>query len=296
MNAAEFTAATDTAGEQAALVKELEALQNRLALKLSTLLGQLETDGGTITASASNIAKIDQIVRLLKEGFADERWTKAVAKYLGAFDGIEGALKDYMAAFGPLPDDLLTAIKRQFKASTAAYLTTADSFAAELWNPLSNQLLGSVATGQDLSSAIDGAQTAVVGAPDAKGALVAAVEGPVATATTAFQRSATQSASDAVGSEFFKYQGRSIDTTRAFCKARAGKFFHRKEIEEWGRRAASGDGWEGMFEGTNETNIFVHLGGYYGKRSACRHVLVPVPRRDVPSEDLDRMRDKGLIE
>lgn len=89
--------------------------------------------------------------------------------------------------------------------------------------------------------------------------------------------------------EFFKYQGRPIDTTREFCRARSGKFFHRKEIEEWGR-SASEKPWKGMNKCTNAVNIFLLLGGM-----KCRHVLIPVRQGVVPSEDLERMRMKGLI-
>jgi hypothetical protein len=80
--------------------------------------------------------------------------------------------------------------------------------------------------------------------------------------------------------------------------------WHRREIEEWGRRAAAGEdldgngnpGWAGMVEGTNAQTIFLYLGGWYGGREGCRHVLIPQSRLAVPQEDLDRMRELGYIE
>jgi hypothetical protein len=90
--------------------------------------------------------------------------------------------------------------------------------------------------------------------------------------------------------EFFLYQGRPIGSTRSFCRERAGKYWHREEIKEWGRNAKFKP-WKGMHKGTNEANIFLLKGGY-----ACRHLLVPVSRQRVPAEDLERMRAKGLIQ
>jgi hypothetical protein len=92
-------------------------------------------------------------------------------------------------------------------------------------------------------------------------------------------------ASDAVGAEFFLYQGRPIDTTRPFCRARAGKYWHRREIESW-----ADEEWSGKTKGTTTATIFNYLGGYN-----CRHVLVPVRQDVVPASDLERMRKAGYI-
>jgi hypothetical protein len=51
-----------------------------------------------------------------------------------------------------------------------------------------------------------------------------------------------------------------------------------------------------MVEGTNAQTIFLYLGGWYGGREGCRHGLIPVPRRDVPQEDRNRMRAAGYID
>jgi hypothetical protein len=50
-----------------------------------------------------------------------------------------------------------------------------------------------------------------------------------------------------------------------------------------------------MVEGTNEQTIFVHLGGWFGERNSCRHLLIPQLQFAVPEEDLARMREKGLL-
>jgi hypothetical protein len=154
------------------------------------------------------------------------------------------------------------------------------------------------------TNAILGDVAGAVGEQVAAGAVLGAVEADVASAPSTLGRTLTQSVADQIGAEFFRYQGRPIKTTRVFCAEREGKVWHREEIADWGRRAAAGEdldgngnpGWAGMVEGTNEQTIFVFLGGWYGGRQNCRHVLVPLARRDVPAEDLARMREKGLVE
>jgi hypothetical protein len=117
----------------------------------------------------------------------------------------------------------------------------------------------------------------------------------VASIPSAVQRAQTAAASEKAGIVFYRFQGRPIDSTRPWCRAREGKVWHIEEIRQWGRDAAAGQGWDGMVEGTNEQTIFTYLGGWYGNRSACRHVLVPVLPSRVPAEDMERIRDKGLL-
>lgn len=117
----------------------------------------------------------------------------------------------------------------------------------------------------------------------------------VMSAPSAMQRAQTAAVSEKAGIAFYRFQGRPIKTTRPWCLAREGKVWHIEEIREWGRQAAAGQGWDGMVEGTNEQTIMTYLGGWYGNRSACRHVLVPVLPSRVPAEDMDRIRKKGLL-
>lgn len=88
---------------------------------------------------------------------------------------------------------------------------------------------------------------------------------------------------------FYYYQGSCIDTTRPFCRALSGKAWHRQELAEFAL-AGMNKPWKGMRKGTNPTTILLFVGGY-----GCRHILVPISKRDVPTIDLERMRSKGLI-
>jgi hypothetical protein len=63
------------------------------------------------------------------------------------------------------------------------------------------------------------------------------------------------------------YAGTLIEDSRPFCKARAGRYFTKSEIESW----ASLGKWAGRKPNTTKKTIFVYLGGFY-----CRHQAWPV--------------------
>ena len=280
-----------------AFLSRLSEFEQRLAQRIAAIIATIETKGGKIVQSEANLARIGALMAEMQASFVDDQLIEDVTDYLETFDAVGADVQGYFESLGNLDAGLLDAVTRQYKQATAEYLLNPQSYAGSLWQPIANTLLFSVATSALLSNSITSVGTIVTGSKEAdtQGGVTMETKGTVESAPTMLQRTQTTVAADVLGVEFFRYQGRSIDTTRPFCEARAGKVFHRKEIEEWGRRAAAGDGWDGMVEGTNEQTIFVYLGGWYGRQNNCRHVLVPLARRDVPREDLDRMADKGLL-
>ena len=88
-----------------------------------------------------------------------------------------------------------------------------------------------------------------------------------------------QTISDDLGVEHYLYAGTLIADSRAFCTARAGRYFTKEEVQKW----ASLKGWDGRMKGTNSTTIFVYRGGYN-----CRHQLWPVSL-----EQYESAKEKG---
>jgi hypothetical protein len=66
--------------------------------------------------------------------------------------------------------------------------------------------------------------------------------------------------------EHYYYKGTKIETTRSFCNVRAGKYFTKKEIQDWASLK-----WDGKNPATTKDNIFTLRGGY-----SCRHIFIPV--------------------
>ena len=180
----------------------------------------------------------------------------------------------------------MTALGRSYKTIAAEYLLNAQSFSLTLLNPIAQEVGTYIALGGRYRDLVQAVTQIVTGGDETDGAILGNARTAVNDLVSVYERTATTVAADAVGADFFLYQGRPIDTTRAFCRSRAGKYWHRKEIQSWGDLE-----WGGKMSGTNSTTIFNYLGGYN-----CRHVLVPVRQDVVPKEDLDRMRSKGYIE
>ncbi len=279
---------TRKAGDAAVerLLKEITAFQERTATRLAGILAELEIDGGRLVASQANMARLSTVINELEAGFADRKWQAAVGEYLASFTELEDGLKAYAGGFGALDTGLLTTLKTQYQTISANYLLEASSFTRTLQQPIMQEVGAHIASGgkyRDLVQAVSGI---VTGGEESDGAILGNARTAVNDMVSIYERTATNAAATSVGAEFFFYQGRPIDTTRDFCRAREGKAWHKEEVESWGSLE-----WAGQIPGTNSTTIFSLLGGYN-----CRHVLVPIARRDVPKADLERMRGKGLVD
>ena len=268
-----------------ALLSEMSAFQERIARRVAEILSDLDISGGRLVASEANIARLSEVMGLIEQGFADTRWQGAVRDYLRTFDALGANTAEYLSDFGNLDRGILTALRQQYKLLAADYLLNAQSFQRSLLNPIAQEVGAYIATGGRYSDLVRSVSDIVTGGETTDGAILGNAKTAVNDLVSVYERTTTKVAADQVGAEFFLYQGRPIDTTRQFCRARAGKYWHREEIAGWGDEE-----WSGKAEGTNSETIFSFLGGYN-----CRHVLVPVARRDVPSSDLERMRGKGLI-
>lgn len=268
------------------LLKEMTALQGRLAGRIAGILGDLEISGGALVASEANIARMTEVMRAIEEGFVDPKWERAVSDYIKTFDKLGTNTATWAAELGTFSPGLLSAMTRQYQLIAAEYLLNAQSFSLTMLNPIAQEVAGYIATGgrfRDLVTSISGIVTGNDGETD--GAILGNARTAANDLVSIYERTATQVASEAVGAEFFKYQGRPIDTTRPFCRERSNRYFHKKEIESW----ADLD-WQGKMPGTTSTTIFQYLAGFN-----CRHSLVPVRRDLVPKEDLARMIEKGYI-
>jgi len=278
----------DVAAED--LRRAMSALQIRMADQLADLLVTLDVSGGRIVTSEQNIVRMAEIIRLMKAGMNDPKWVEAVRSYVSSFDDIEGAVLKYGATLGEVEAGSLTAIKAHFQTAIADFLTNPASFNRSMFVPLDRTLSAAVTVGGEFDTTAKAMRDHIKGVGDERGGVERTATGAADTSVTVYERSATQQIADQVGSDIFYYQGRNIQTTRPFCVERAGHAWHRKEIEGWADLE-----WAGKVDGTDSQTIFVFLGGWYGDQAGCRHVLVPMNRRDAPAGDVARMKAKGLL-
>ena len=272
------------------LAGAMSDLQVRMADQLVDLLLELDVKGGKVESAEANVNRVSEIMRLLKNQLADDQWIEAVADYVDSFDIMEGDIVGYMGSLGEVDERLITALKRYYKTSVAEFLTNPQSFAKDVFKPIEQNIITSISTNASLKELNDSTRTILKGQPEKEGAFVQAAKPMAETSATLYERSATSKIAEELGIEIYFYQGRNIDSTRPFCKARAGHAWHISEIQAW-----ADDEWAGKIDGTDKQTIFVYLGGWFGDKKACRHALLPISGADAPAEDLARMRSKGLI-
>ena len=279
-------------GDEAATAMDaaIEALMKRASARIAAEVATLDTDAlGRIRPTAANVQRVNAILDRVSATLFDDQYIAAVTRYLEGLTTVSGTVSDTLRSLGA-SDDLLNAIARRTKVGAASQLLSPTSF-RDLLTSVSSQLINGIATAAEASAVLQGVADAV----DTSG-IDRAVKSQIDSAPAAMQRAQTAAGSEQAGIVFYRFQGRPIATTRPWCLAREGKVWHVEEIREWGREAAAGKGWDGMIDGTNEQTIFTYLGGWYGDRAACRHVLTPVLPSRVPPDDMARMRAKGLVD
>lgn len=271
------------------ITEAIEALKGRVSKRVAAIIAQLDTEGGQLATTTENIALVSDLLAEMQSSMMDDEFIQAVADYLAGFDAIGEDAIAAMEDFGEIDPLITDAITEEFKRINATELLTPTTYSQSVFTPIANDLLLGIATGAAIDTVID----AAVGRVES---LSAPIDALVGGSEITLQRTLTTTIAEQVGVEFFYFQGRPIASTRDWCREREGHAWHIEEIREWGRKAASGEEtWQGMVEGTNETSIFVHVGGYYGDRKTCRHALVALDIMDVPPEDLARMKSKGLV-
>jgi hypothetical protein len=279
-------------GDEAATAMDaaVHALMKRASARIAAEVATLDTDAsGRIRPTAANIQRINTILDRVALTLFDDKYMAEVAKYLKGLNTVSGTVADTLRSLGA-DDTVMDAIAKRAKAGAATQLLSTSSY-RDLFGSVSSQLINGIATAAEASAVLQGIAEVV----DTSG-IDRAVKSQIDSAPAAMQRAQTAAASEQAGIVFYRFQGRPIATTRPWCLAREGKVWHVEEIREWGREAAAGKGWDGMIDGTNEQTIFTYLGGWYGDRAACRHVLVPVLPSRVPPDDMARMRAKGLVD
>lgn len=280
----EARAASDAAYKR--LLDAIKALEERMARRAAEAIAGLDTSGGRIVGSADNVAAALGVVREMQAELGADPWADAVADYLESIDATTDRVFRYAATLGTVDEAASVALRRQYKALLADMLTSPGTYAADLWVPAYQSVASAIASEATPAQAIEGVEALALGGEDQTiGAVERIVAQPVSDATAIHERATTQEVARQLNVKFYLYQGSEIDTTRPFCAERRGKVWHEAEIRGW-----ASEQWAGKRPETNAGNIFDLLGGYN-----CRHILVPLAKRDVPEADLARMRRKGLV-
>jgi hypothetical protein len=242
-------------------------------------LDKLDTKDGRILVNNKNVRQIYKIIDALKKAINNTDFKEAMKSFIASFD--ESAT---------ISDRLAKEIERGFKPNlaqrdilqiakdNAVSTLIGEGLAARLTQPFVDLLTANVSAGNSLLETRKQLKKFILGSKDADGRLMANVRTNSSTALAVADSSYSTAVAEQVGAEWFRYAGTVIDTTRPFCKERAGKYYHKKEIEKW----ANGE-WAGEIAGTDSRTIFQFRGGWN-----CRHSINMVSIKRVPPEVIAR--------
>src|SRR5690606_7559739 len=121
--------------------------------------------------------------------------------------------------------------------------------------PLMEILSQNVNQGGSFSGMLDQVRMYIRGDEKVDGRLLSYSRGILRDVLFQFSRGFQQAVTVDLKLVWYKYVGGVIDTTRPFCEARNGQYWHKKEIEAW----ASLD-WAGKHRLTTESSIFTLMG------------------------------------
>lgn len=262
-----------------AFLTAMERIQRSKLSDVVSLLDLLDYSGGNLVVSEANLLRVEALVEEIKDVLTGSEFEKAVGQLMNEFD--EQAVLNY-AYFSEIDEafaipSITNAIVKERQSATIASLL--DSTNQYLSNPTREALSSAIQSGASRQDLIDTLRVIVQGDNEIDGRLLRSTRLVVSDAFALSDAAVTETIAENLGLEWYLYTGGLIDTTRPFCKARNGKFFHKTEVEKWANLT-----WSGKMPNTNEKTIFLTRGGYN-----CQHSLLPVSESIVPQKDVQRV-------
>ena len=278
-----------------AFVSDVEKAQIEAYKEIEKLVLQMDTKDGILLVTDKNTALLNSIDSRIKDTVFNDEYTQSLTEYIRQYN-VQGKLANsYFIELNvgfKEADSINTILASQ---KNALSLLGEDAFTQSFITPLSQLLNSSVTTGGSLTDTIDSLREFALGNDEIDGRMVSHVKRIAYDAFTVSDRTYTSAIANSLGLEFYIYRGGKIEDTRDFCNERAGKYFHREEIADWGsgKRCCGlkypiSDSWQGRNTLTNRTTIFTLAGGYN-----CKHSIDPVSIKSVPKSVIQRNIDNG---
>lgn len=283
-----------------ALITSIERVQRDLYTRTLELLSSLEKKGDVILQTKANLAKIEEIINGLKVALEDPQgqYYDAVKNFTDEMKVQQSLSNDYFVkVFGDSKPSAFAAEVAITTRKQAANLLLGSAVESSFFDPVREQITNSIISGASYKETVKSLRDVVIGDATKDGALQSHVKQIAHDSFAIADRSYSAVIADELGLEWFRYRGSEIKTSRPFCKERHGRFFHKKEIEAFGRgektlgfQTPDKTGhWSGQIPGTNAKTIFNFAGGF-----SCRHSISPVTIAMVPKADIDRAIAQGF--
>lgn len=263
-----------------AFLKKVPASEREVYDNVVVLLAKLEVRNGKYVISDKNLKIAAQIATELRGALLASSYTNAVTDFAKQFDVQKDVNNELFARLFPdfAPTELTNSIMNIAKRNTIDLLLNRASD-TDFVAPLRTTIEQAVINGAGFKETLTSIKNFIEGNEDVDGALLRYSKTYAHDAFAVADRSYTAIVSHEIGAEWFLYSGGKIETTRPFCLARYGKFFHKAEVSAWGGLKD----WNGRIPETNSSTIFSYAGGF-----SCMHSILPQSINAVPRDVIER--------
>lgn len=267
-------------------LKDIPSTESGILRRINGILRELEIVNGNIKPSVNNIMLLRSLREDLGNIVVNDAYLNKVDTYLSGFDKIKSTTDKLFTIsdkFNPnkvLFKEILNSNIGLTKASLTE--TGIDEFVI---NPIIDIINNGITSGAPIGEMEETLRLEILGDQKRLGGLERYSSQITRDALNQYARNYNDSISSDLDLEFYFYSGSVIQDSRSYCIRRAGKYWHRKEIED-----NIPTEWPGRIPGTNSGNILKNAGGFN-----CRHIYMPVLASVVPKSVRDRAERKGYF-
>lgn len=261
------------------LLSGVVTTQKGILRRVNGLIRNLDIRNDLILPNQNNIRELRKIRADLPNLVVNPAYQSRVETYLNNFNKIKSENDKFYLSTLPGFNPGKQVYKEVLNSSISLTRNslTESGINQFVINPMIEILNNGITTGADVFEMEETLRTLVVGDSTRLGGLERYVTQISRDALNQFSSNYTQSISANTGMQWYFYSGTIIDDSRSYCIQRAGKYFHKKEVENVPQQ------WDGRIPGTNAGNIYTNRGGYN-----CRHLYMPVLIDVVPKDVIDR--------
>lgn len=229
-------------GFETVLTRQLQALEKELYSYLETALLDIDTENGIIQSTPRNIRRYvaaNEQINAFNAAQMEQHMARFAGKLLEAvpvqsryFAGVDIRLTQQQIAAATEMLQAVLGVAGDGTLIRGGYLDRLLQ-AAELRAEVANYIAQSVASGRSFREYQAGLKNLIIGGRGINGALVRYWQQYAYDSYNQSNELVSKFVADDLDLQHFIYQGSIIDTTRPFCKKKAGKVFSRKEALTW---------------------------------------------------------------
>jgi hypothetical protein len=285
-----------------AFIDGVEKSQVGIFNKTLATVKELETNpNGKIKQTVKNLKLLARVRKNIVDEVLTEAYQKRVNTFTNQYPAIASLNNEYFSAieesFKPNRELYNQIVTKSIQTTSASLLDS--GIDQNVIEPIIRIVDDSVSTGAQFADMADELRLVIKGDEERLGNLLRYTKQITTDALNQFNGIYNETIAEDLDLEWYYYSGGKRKTSRPFCKKYAGRYFHKKEVEDFGRKkdldgsnlcggSSKTNLCAGRIPGTNSSSIYRFRGGYQ-----CKHLYKPTLINAVPKKVIKRNVDKG---